>query len=91
MLSGRPPDSIRPAIDADPHLHRHVMLDAVLAGDVDHANRHAHHAFGMIGHRHRHAAHCHVGIADCLDLLDTMRHGERKVIAPDFSWASSKT
>jgi hypothetical protein len=51
-------------------LHLDMVLHRVLARDVDHADRHAHHALGMVGHLHRHAAHRHVGVAHRLDLLD---------------------
>src|SRR5205807_5482326 len=60
----------RAAVDADAQAHRHAMLHRVLAGDVDHADRHAHHTLGMIFDRVGQAAHRHVGVAHGLDLLD---------------------
>ena len=51
-------------------LHLDMVLHGVLARDVDHADGHAHHALGVVGHLHRQAAHRHVGIAHRLDLLD---------------------
>ena len=61
----------RTCIDAHPELQRSVVFHGVLAGNVDHADGHAHHALGVIGHRHRQAAHRHVGVPHRLDLLDT--------------------
>lgn len=54
----------------NPELHRDVVLHGVLAGNVDHADGHAHHALGVVCDRHGQAAHRHIGIAHSLDLLD---------------------
>src|SRR5476651_890561 len=57
-------------IDADPELHDDVILERMFARDVDHTDRHAHHALGVVLDRLGQAAHRHVGVAHGLDFLD---------------------
>jgi hypothetical protein len=65
------------------------VLHGMLASDVNHADRHPHHAFGVVSHRQRQAAHGHL-VAELLGRLSWSQLGKGLIPLPPYhlTWRS---